>query len=83
MKIRPLSRLEKIRSTLLQDVVSKTISSDKSKKEVLEDISDVIEDSLRKYDGMEFNGKNWGLIMKLVVLDDLLLIEREIANNGR
>ena len=59
---------------LVENLVSETaISSGKTKRKILEDVSDVIEESLREHDGIEFGGQNWGLVCKLVVLDDMLL----------
>ena len=68
------SRLQSIKDRLNDQVTKTVASSGKSRREVLSDISDVIEDSLRKHDEMEFTGKNWGAVCKLVVIDDLLLV---------
>jgi hypothetical protein len=67
-----MSRLKKIRSKI-EDLVLKSTSVHRSRKQVLDDMSEVIEGSLREHDSMEFTGKNWGLVMKLVVLDDMLI----------
>jgi|TARA_R110002126_G_scaffold70615_1_gene177603 hypothetical protein len=68
-----MSRLKDIREGF-ENLVSETaISSGKTKRKILEDVSDVIEESLREHDGIEFGGQNWGLVCKLVVLDDMLL----------
>tara|TARA_R100000988_G_scaffold67085_1_gene34230 strand:+ start:526 stop:759 length:234 start_codon:yes stop_codon:yes gene_type:complete len=77
-----MSRLKKIRNEV-EDLVTKTVaSSGKSRREVLSDVSDVIEDSLREHEGIEFTGKNWGLVMKLVVLDDMLIVDNDLVNRG-
>ena len=67
-----MNRLEKVRSEI-EDLVAKSTSVHRSRKQVLDTMSEVIEGSLRKHDSMEFTGKNWGLVMKLVVLDDMLI----------
>jgi ribosomal protein L17 len=75
-----MSRLKKIRNEV-EDLVTKTVaSSGKPRREVLSDVSDVIEDSLRKHEGIEFTGKNWGLVMKLVVLDDMLVSDNNLVD---
>ena len=84
-----MNRLEKVRSEI-EDLVAKSTSVHRSRKqvldtmseviEVLSDVSDVIEDSLRKHEGIEFTGKNWGLVMKLVVLDDMLVSDSDLVD---
>ena len=71
------SRLQGIKDRL-NDLVTKTVaSSGKSRHEVLSDVSDVIEGDLRKYNGMELTCRNWGLVCKLVVIDDMLLVMKD------
>ena len=72
-----MSRLKKIRNEV-EDLVTKTVaSSGKPRREVLSDVSDVIEGDLRKYNGMEFTCRNWELVCKLVVIDDMLLVMKD------
>jgi hypothetical protein len=68
-----MSRLEKTREGFEGLVSRCETSSGKSKRQVLEDLSQELEDSLREHEGIEFTGKNWGLVMKLVVLDDMIM----------
>ena len=70
------SRLQGIKDKLNDQVTKTVASSGKSRREVLSDISDVIEDSLRSgtMGEMEFTCKNWGPVCKLVVIDDMLLV---------
>ena len=68
-----MSRLEKTREGFEGLVSRCETSSGKSKRQVLEDLSQELEDSLLKHDGMKFDGSNWGLVMRLVVLDDMIM----------
>ena len=74
-----MNRLEKVRSEI-EDLVAKSTSVHRSRKQVLDTMSEVIEGSLRKHDSMEFTGKNWGLVMKLVVLDDMLISDSDLVD---
>ena len=68
-----MSRLKDIREGFEGLVSRCEASSGKSKRQVLEDLSQELEDSLLKHDGMKFDGSNWGLVTKLVVLDDMIM----------
>jgi len=74
-----MSRLKKVRSEI-EDLVAKSTSVYRSRKQVLDTMSEVIEGSLRKHDNIEFTGKNWGLVMKLVVLDDMLVSDNNLVD---
>ena len=74
-----MNRLEKVRSEI-EDLVAKSTSVHRSRKQVLDTMSEVIEGSLRKHDNIEFTGKNWGLVMKLVVLDDMLVSDNNLVD---
>jgi len=67
------ARLEEIKTTTKEWMTKR--GEDVSRKKWIEDRFTDVEYELYSVHGLKLNSKSWGLIMKLVVLDDLLLAE--------
>jgi len=75
-----MSRLETIRKNI-EATLEKVESPRKPKAVILNDMSDLISCAL-EHRGLTFTGSNWGQVLKLAVIDDMLM-DLKGENNGR